>query len=80
MNGINQLLDSLKIEANVYHNGKFCGNWAVNTSGNHRMSFHIVTQGQCFFKLNSEYIELFEGDAVLLPSDAQHRLSNRQQV
>lgn len=76
MNGINQLLDSLKIEANVYHNGKFCGNWAVNTSGNHRMSFHIVTQGQCFFKLNSEYIELFEGDAVLLPSDAQHRLSN----
>ena len=80
MNGINQLLDSLKIEANVYHNGKFCGNWAVNTSGSHRMSFHIVTQGQCFFKLNSENIELFEGDAVFLPSDAQHRLSNNMNL
>ena len=76
MNGINQLLDSLKIEANVYHNGKFCGNWAVNTSGRRRMSFHIVTQGQCFFELDGENIELFEGDAVFLPSDAQHRLTN----
>ena len=76
MNGINQLLDSLKIEANVYHNGQFCGNWAVDTSGSRRMSFHIVTQGQCFFKLNGENTELFEGDAVFLPSDAQHKLTN----
>ena len=76
MNGINQLLDSLKIEANVYHNGKFCGNWAINTAGTRRMSFHIVTQGQCFFKLNDERIELFEGDAVFLPNDAQHKLTN----
>ena len=76
MNGINQLLNSLKIEANVYHNGKFCGNWAVNTAGSRRMSFHLVTHGQCFFKLDDETIELFEGDAVFLPSDAQHRLSN----
>lgn len=76
MNAINQLLESLKIEANVYHNGKFCGNWAVNTSGSQRMSFHIVTQGQCFFKLDDENIELFAGDAIFLPSDAQHRLTN----
>ncbi|PWQ95679.1 AraC family transcriptional regulator [Leucothrix arctica] len=76
MNGINRLLDSLKIEANVYHNGKFCGNWAVDTSGSRRMSFHIVTQGQCFFELNGENIELFEGDAVFLPSDVQHKLTN----
>ncbi len=76
MNAINQLLESLKIEANVYHNGKYCGNWAINTAGSRRMSFHIVTQGQCFFKLDGETIELYEGDAVFLPSDAQHRVTN----
>lgn len=76
MNAINQLLDSLKIEANVYHNGQFCGNWAVNTAGSKRMSFHIVTRGQCYFKLDGDTIELFEGDAVFLPSDAQHRVTN----
>ncbi len=76
MNAINQLLDSLKIEANVYHNGKYCGNWAINTAGSRRMSFHIITSGRCFFKLGEEVIELNEGDAVFLPSDAQHRLTN----
>lgn len=76
MNAINQLLDSLKIEANVYHNGQYCGNWAINTSGSRRMSFHIVTSGQCYFKLDGETIELYEGDAVFLPSDAQHRVTN----
>lgn len=76
MNAINQLLESLKIEANVYHNGQFCGNWAVNTAGSRRMSFHIVTSGNCFFKFADEVFELDEGDAVFLPSDAQHRLTN----
>ncbi|RVU85931.1 AraC family transcriptional regulator [Leucothrix sargassi] len=76
MNGINRLLDSLKVEANVYHNGQFCGNWAVDTSGSRRMSFHLVSQGQCFFKIDDKEIELFEGDVVFLPSDSKHLLSN----
>jgi len=80
MNAINQLLESLKIEANVYHNGQFCGNWAVNTSGSRRMSFHIVTKGRCFFKFADETIELHEGDAVFLPSDAQHCITNSVQI
>ena len=80
MNAINQLLESLKIEANVYHNGKYCGNWAINTAGSRRMSFHIVTSGQCFFKFAEEIIELNEGDAVFLPSDAQHKLTNSIQI
>ena len=80
MNGINQLLESLKIEANVFHNGKYCGNWAIDTSGNRRMSFHIVTTGKCFFKLKDEVIELNEGDAVFLPSDAKHCVTNSAQI
>lgn len=80
MNAINELLDSLKIEANVYHNGKYCGNWAINTAGSKRMSFHIVTSGQCYFKLGDDIIELSEGDAVFLPSDSQHRVTNAPHI
>lgn len=80
MNAINQLLDSLKIEANVFHNGQYCGNWAVNISGNQRMTFHIVTRGHCFFKFKEETIELNVGDAVFLPSDAVHCVTNSPNI
>lgn len=76
MNAINQLLDSLKIEANVFHNGQYCGNWAINTSGNRRMTFHIVTKGHCIFKTGQHVIELNEGDAIFMPSDVSHCVSN----
>lgn len=80
MNAINQLLNSLKMEANVFHNGQYCGNWAVNLSGNKRMTFHIVTSGECYFKFGDETYELHEGDAVFLPSDASHRVTNSIEI
>ncbi|MGY8870926.1 MAG: AraC family transcriptional regulator [Pseudomonadales bacterium] len=76
MNAINQLLDTLKIEANVHHNGQYCGDWAVDTSGSQKMTFHVVSKGKCFFKFDGEAIELNEGDAVFMPSDAQHCVTN----
>ncbi|SIS80801.1 AraC family transcriptional regulator [Neptunomonas antarctica] len=76
MNAINQLLDSLKIEANVYNNGQFCGDWAIDTSGSRQMTFHVVSKGKCFFKFEGEAIELSEGDAVFMPSDTQHCVTN----
>ncbi|WP_293265362.1 AraC family transcriptional regulator [Neptunomonas sp.] len=76
MNAINQLLDTLRIEANVHHNGQYCGDWAVDTSGSQKMTFHVVSRGKCFFKFDGEAIELNEGDAVFMPSDAQHCVTN----
>ncbi len=76
MNALNQLLSSLKLEANVHHNGQYCGDWAVDTSGTRRMTFHVVSKGRCFLELDSETIELEEGDAVFLPCDAQHCVTN----
>jgi len=76
MKAINHLLASLKLEANVRHNGQYCGDWAVDTSGTSRMTFHIVTKGQCFFKFEDEVITLYEGDAVFMPCDTQHCVTN----
>ena len=76
MNALNQLLGSLKVEANVYHNGQYCGDWAIDTSGSNRMNFHVVSKGTCFFEFDDQVIELNQGDAVFLPCDSQHCITN----
>ena len=61
MNALNQLLSSLKVEANVHHNGQYCGDFAVDTSGTGRMTFHVVSKGRCFFELGGQTVELAKG-------------------
>ena len=76
MHALNQLLSTLKIEATVYHNGQYCGMWAVDTSGQGKMSFHVVSTGICFVNVDGESLALNTGDAIFFPTDAQHRVSN----
>lgn len=76
MHALNQLLATLKIEANVFHNGQYCGVWAVDTSGQNRMTFHVVSTGKCFLSVDEQTLELRAGDAIFFPNDAQHRASN----
>jgi len=76
MSALNQLLATLKVEANVFHNGQYCGMWAIDTSGTQEMSFHVVTHGTCYLQVGEEILELDTGDAVFFPSDASHRVSN----
>jgi AraC-like DNA-binding protein len=76
MSALNQLLATLKVEANVFHNGQYCGMWAIDTSGTQEMSFHVVTHGTCYLQVSEEILELNTGDAVFFPSDASHRVSN----
>jgi len=76
MNALNQLLSSLKVEANVHHNGQYCGDFAVDTSGTGRMTFHVVSKGRCFFELGGQTVELAKGDAVFMPCDAQHCITS----
>jgi len=76
MNALDQILATLKIEANVFHNGQYCGMWAVDTSGTQRMNFHVVSRGQCFLSAEGKTVELNTGDAVFFPSDIEHRIGN----
>lgn len=75
MTVLNQLLAALKVEANVFENGQYHGDWAVDTSGSQRMTFHIVSFGVCCIKIGKQTTLLEQGDAVFMPSDARHRLS-----
>jgi len=74
MSALNHLLATLKVEANVFHNGQYCGVWAVDTSGSQKMTFHVVSYGHCLLEVGERVIDLHEGDAVFMPSDVKHRL------
>jgi len=66
----------LKVQANVFHNGQYCGAWAVDTSGSNLMNFHIVTKGDCQIEVEGEIFSLTAGDAIFMPSDAKHLISS----
>ena len=76
MTGLNQLLATLKVDANVFHNGQYCGMWAIDTSGAQLMSFHVVTYGQCEVETEGHVLSLNTGDAIFFPSDAKHKVTN----
>lgn len=76
MNALNHLLATLNVVANVYHNGQYCGMWALDTSGSRTMSFHIVSKGQCYVRVGDALLTLNTGDTIFFPSDASHRVSN----
>jgi AraC-like DNA-binding protein len=76
MHALNQLLTTLKIEANVFHNGQYCGIWAVDTSGQNMMTFHVVSAGNCYLNVDEQTLELQTGDAIFFPNDAKHRASS----
>ncbi len=76
MNAIEQLFTSLNITANVFHNGQYCGNWQVDTSGSGYMNFHVITHGRCYFHTDDgQVFTLEKGDMVLMPCDSGHFLS-----
>jgi len=80
MDVLNQLFSTFKVSAQVFHNGQYCGNWAVDTSGSRYMSFHVVSHGRCFLTINKtdmpQVLTLEQGDIVLFPRDIGHCLSN----
>jgi AraC family transcriptional activator of mtrCDE len=76
MNAVNQLFAPLKLEANVFHNGQYCGAWAIDISGTQKMTFHVVVRGTCYLKVADQVTRLVEGDAVFFPNDSKHQVSN----
>lgn len=78
MDVLNQLFNTFKVSAQIFHNGQYCGKWAIDTSHSQYMSFHIVSHGRCFLSVdeNSEVMTLNKGDMVLFPKNTPHCLTN----
>lgn len=77
MDTLTDVLRLLRLRTNVFLHSSFCGVWAVDTSGQKKAAFHVVSSGDCWLHLDGQApIPLGAGDLLVLPRDAPHRLSN----
>ncbi|MEM7098364.1 MAG: AraC family transcriptional regulator [Pseudomonadota bacterium] len=78
MDALNQLLATFRLKTDVINNAQYVGDWAIDTSGTGKASFHIVSHADCYIQSNdlNEEIRLQVGDCVLFPRDSKHLLSN----
>lgn len=77
---LSALLTRLKLEAELYVDGEFCGSWAVDTSGSRRIPFHIIGSGDAWLHINGEKQKLQTGDLLIFPRDTQHVLSSSDDI
>lgn len=76
---LSTLLARLKLRARVFLRADFCGNWAVDTSGERRAPFHLVTRGSGWLHApDAAPVLLTAGDLVIFPGDSAHTLSSSQ--
>jgi len=75
---IDWLLESLEMDASVFHVGRYCGGWHASTQGLARSSFHVLVQGQCWLHVEGrgQAQRMDTGDAVFLMRDLPYWLSN----
>ncbi|WP_460123870.1 cupin domain-containing protein [Pseudomonas sp. S2_C03] len=75
---VDWLLESLELQASLFHVGRYCGGWHASTHGMARASFHLIVQGHCWLHIDGQEQaqRLDAGDAVFLLRDLNYRLSS----
>lgn len=76
MDAISPILDAFHLNASVFERARFCGHWALSHAGGEQASFHLVISGRCWLdRLDGEPpMPLDDGDLLVMPRDAPHRL------
>lgn len=74
------LLNHLELSAEVYVSGRFCGVWAIDTSGSRRIPFHLIGSGEAWLHFDGQEPQhLSQRDLVIFPKDSHHIISNSSQ-
>jgi AraC family transcriptional activator of mtrCDE len=77
---LSAVLSHLKLSAEVYKDGDYCGTWAVDTSGSRRIPFHLIGRGEAWLHVDDQPAQLLSpGDLVLFPHDGRHIVANSSQ-
>ncbi len=77
MSASEDLVQLLKLQVNVYHNAKVCGNWMLDHYDPQQTCFHIVTTGVCRLQVPGHLDDtlLNDGDLLLFPKELPHSMS-----
>ncbi|MBZ0071149.1 MAG: AraC family transcriptional regulator [Gammaproteobacteria bacterium] len=77
MDVLSDLLRLLRLRANVFFHASVCGAWSVDSSGEHKATFHLIARGACWLHLPGRDPQpLRSGDLLVFPRDAVHVISS----
>lgn len=80
MDVLSDVLRTLRLRAKVFLHASFRGEWAVDTSGERRATFHWIAGGGSWLHMpgKPEPIALTRGDLVVFPHDAKHTICHSE--
>ena len=79
MSLINDVLNIVRLDVQVYHNARVCGNWQIREGHIGRACFHMSTNGDCLLTVPGEGEWLLrEGDVVIFPEEIPHQMVSQQ--
>jgi|TARA_B110000503_G_scaffold129753_1_gene202308 AraC-like DNA-binding protein len=80
MEAFSDMIALFKLNAKIYNNAQFCGNWQLNEHALGQTCFHLVTVGDCVMDMSTAPpIHLLRGDLVIFPRETEHRLIPHKQ-
>lgn len=77
MDAVSQLLQTFRLQAEVFHNAKYCTAFNIDTTVAGKAGFHLVTEGEAWVTFGEgEHTPelLVAGDLVLFPRAGPHRV------
>ncbi len=77
MDCLSTVITQMRLSAGVFVHARFCGRWAVDTSGQRMATFHLIEHGACWLHVPGETPRpLAAGDLVVFPRDGAHVVSD----
>lgn len=78
---LTEMLRGLRLDGVDYSRCQMAAPWGVAFPQTHEAYFHFVSRGNCWLKTSTgEWLELQDGDAVLLPRGGGHVLASSPEV
>lgn len=76
MSSILDLIELIKLNVEVYHNARVCGDWSLSEHSEGATCFHMATQGCCEMTVPGHgQWHLAEGDLVIFPEELPHTMT-----
>jgi AraC-like DNA-binding protein len=75
MAALDNLLELIHLQVDVYHNAKICGDWSMSEGELGRTCFHLITLSRCELSVPG-HIQciLEEGDLLIFPKELPHSI------
>jgi AraC-like DNA-binding protein len=77
MDGLSAVLDQIKLNSVVYFKSAFAPSWGMDIPKGPFAQFHIIAEGDCWFKCEGEEAKsLTAGDILIFPNGTAHWLAH----